>query len=67
MKVEKKPYKSAGSCNFCSRGITSDDDIGIVKRPYDSVWLITGESIKIRFCNKCLTEAAQFVDKGVLR
>jgi hypothetical protein len=34
MKVEKKPYKSAGSCNFCSRGITSDDDIGIVKRPY---------------------------------
>ena len=62
MKVEKGMYKTVGSCNFCSRGIASDD-AGIVKRPYDSVWQITGESIKIRFCNKCLREAAQFVDK----
>ena len=63
MEVKKRTDKTAGSCDFCSRGIASDDEPGIIKRPYDYVWEITGESIKIRFCNKCLREAAQFVDK----
>ena len=49
----KEKVKEFGACNFCSRGILKEDGSGLIY-PYDKVFVLCGNSLVVRVCQKCL-------------
>ena len=60
MKVEKKTIKK-GSCNFCDRGILSENECGLIYT-YSHVYELESEQnggVRVRMCDKCFNEFAK--------
>ena len=51
MKVEVKPVRHEGACNFCRRGKIGDN---FFSYPYEYVYLISGSGISVRMCRQCM-------------
>ena len=51
MKVEVKPVRQEGACNFCRRG---KENGGSFRYPYEYVYLISGFGISVRMCRQCM-------------
>jgi len=59
IRIEK--VRNAGACNFCTRGElqmakegTSIPQYIGLKYPYDTVYVVTGNSLSVNFCSECL-------------
>jgi len=55
MQITKETVKSAGSCNFCSRGELCGHPPRIVL-PYTKVWVLRDEErsgLEARMCEEC--------------
>lgn len=57
MKIEIKPVKDVGPCNFCRRG--KGDWEKITNYPYTQVYEIEGNTIGFRMCEDCVIEFAE--------
>jgi hypothetical protein len=49
----KGNINEVGSCNFCNEGKLNKNGTNLIY-PYNKVYLIRGNSIDIRICEKCL-------------
>ncbi|MNJ90252.1 hypothetical protein D3C87_78470 [compost metagenome] len=53
--------RSLGSCNFCNRGKLTASGYDLIY-PYDKVYEIEGNAIKVRICSDCIEQLKNIDD-----
>jgi hypothetical protein len=59
MKIKKSTIKEEGACNFCNKGVITENGLSLTF-PYEQVIHLEGKRISAVFCEECFDDIQNY-------